>query len=220
MLSKINAFRKEHPLLSGLVVMAVVTLIVLWIILLFLKVWTHHGDDVTVPDVRRMSYAEARARLAGADLEIAISDSVYDTTVPPGTILDAVPKGGSLVKRGREIYVTVTAFSPKNVTISMPITGVSSRQAASYLNALGIHSIRYVQVPSHYPDLVESAHADGRPIGVGSVIPVNASVTLAVGYRQASAEDEIEQGAADETEVYGEGEGVGQAVSTYDSDEE
>lgn len=189
MLERINDFRKKHPLISGLVVMAIVFFIIIWAILIFLDVWTHHGDDTIVPDVKQLSFAEARVKLMQSDLDIAISDSVYDTSVPPGTVLEVVPKSGSIVKRGREVYVTVTAFSPKNVTITMPVTGVSSRQASSYLNALGIHAIRYVQVPSDYPDLVENAHADGNPIGVGSVIPVNASIVLAVGVARAPVEE-------------------------------
>ena len=96
-------------------------------------------------------------------------------------MVESWPKAGSQVKSGRKVYVTVTAFSPKNVTLSMPITGVSVRQAVSYLNALGINGIRFVNVPSQYPDLVERATVDGRPLGVGSVLPVSASVVLEVG---------------------------------------
>lgn len=220
MLKKIKDFRAAHPLVSGLVIMAVVTLLILWGIMLFLNIWTHHGDDVTVPDVKHMSYLEARQKLHEADLEIAIADSVYDTSLLPGTIIEAVPKAGSLVKRGREIYVTMTAFSPRHVTISMPITGVSSRQAASYLNALGIHAIRYVQVPSRYADLVESAHADGVPIGVGSVIPVNASVVLSVGV--AKTEEPETAGDSEDEEVSAEEsvkDDLSTGFSTYDDEE-
>ena len=67
------------------------------------------------------------------------------------------------------------------VRITMPVTGVSSRQAVSYLRGLGITGIRIVSVPSQYPDLVESAKADGKMLRVDSEIPVTATVTLEVG---------------------------------------
>ena len=180
-IQKIQAFRRNHPFWAALKPVAFTALLLVWLLLLFLNIWTHHGDDSTVPEIKDMTYAQARATLDAADLGIEISDSIYDTTIPAGTVVESWPKAGSQVKRGRSVYVTVTAFSPKHVTLSMPITGVSVRQAVSYLNALGITGIRFVNVPSQYPDLVESAHADGRPLGVGSMIPVNASVVLEVG---------------------------------------
>ena len=93
------------------------------------------------------------------------------------------------MKRGRKVYVTLTAFSPKHVTLSMPITGVSVRQAVSYLNALGVNAVRIVNVPSQYPDLVEGARYNGRPIGVGTVIPVDANVVLEVGHYEEPVDD-------------------------------
>lgn len=183
--SRIAAFRQRHPFISGLCLMFVVACLLVWLLLMFLNVWTHHNDDSTVPEINNKSYDMARAILADADLGITINDSIYDTSVPPGTVVESWPKAGSVVKRGRNVYVTVTAFSPKTVTLTGPVAGVSVRQAVSYLNALGITAIRFVEVPSEYPDLVESAQADGRPLGIGSVIPVNAKVVLEVGvYRE------------------------------------
>lgn len=183
-------FMRQHPVIKGLLLMCIVGLILLWFIMIFLNVWTHHGDDSTVPEIKHLTYGEAKTRLTNEDLEIEISDSIYDTSYPPGTIVESWPKAGSQVKRGRKVYVTLTAFTPKHVTLSMPVTGVSARQAVSYLNALGVNAVRIINVPSEYPDLVEGAHYDGRPIGVGSVIPVDAHVVLEVGFYQPSSDDE------------------------------
>lgn len=178
--------------------MFVVGLLLIWVIMIFLDVWTHHGDDSTVPEIKHLTYNEAKARLSEANLEIEISDSIYDLSLPPGTIVESWPKAGSQVKRGRKVYITLTAFSPKNVTLSMPITGVSARQAVSYLNALGINGVRIVNVPSQYPDLVEGAHYDGRPIGVGSIVPVDAKIVLEVGAYYAPEEND----SIDDTDEY------------------
>lgn len=186
--ARVKAFRNKHPLVSGLITMFIVAVIIVWILMIFLRFWTHHGEDSTVPEIKHLTYKEAQAELRKAELDIQIFDSIYDTSVAPGTVMESWPKAGSQVKRGRDVYVTVTAFSPKNVTITMPITGVSVRQAVSYLNALGIKGIRFVEVPSEFPDLVERAEANGRPLGVGSIIPVDASVVLEVGVYTAPPE--------------------------------
>ncbi len=197
--SGVGSFRRKHPLIAGLIVMSLVGLVLVWLAMLFLNVWTHHNDDTTVPEIKQLPYAEAMATLKRANLDIAISDSIYDTSVPAGTVVESWPKAGSQVKAGRSIYVTVTAFSPKNVTLTMPVTGVSVRQAVSYLNALGINGIRFVNVPSEYPDLVERATINGRPIGVGSVVPVSASVVLEVGvYKEPEPEFEADSISSEE----------------------
>lgn len=213
---KVNTFRRNHPLWWALIAMFVCALVLAWAAMLFLNVWTNHGDNATVPQVKHLSYREAAEKLRAANLSIEISDSIYDTSIPPGTIVESWPKAGSQVKSGRSVYVTVTAFSPKHVTLAMPVTGVSVRQAVSYLNALGIIGIRFVNVPSEYPDLVEGAHANGRPLGVGSVVPVDASVVLEVGAYTPPAEEDVpsdsissEQAIADDLSDY----------STFDDDD-
>ncbi|MDE6703157.1 MAG: PASTA domain-containing protein [Muribaculaceae bacterium] len=161
--------------------MFIVAWLIVWGVLLFLDSWTHHGSTSTVPQVKGMTYQQAMLVLAENDLTVEISDSIYDRNARPGTIIESWPRAGAVVKQGRQVYVTITAFSPKQVTVSMPVIGVSSRQAVSYLEALGVTSIRLVSVPSQYPDLVENAYADGKPLTVGASFPVTASVTLEVG---------------------------------------
>ena len=215
--SKTRQFAGKHPVLTNLIAMCAVGLVLIGAILIFLDIWTHHGDDSTVPEIKHLNYDEALGRLRQANLDIEISDSIYDTSFPPGTIVESWPKAGSQVKRGRKVYVTLTAFSPKNVTLSMPITGVSVRQAVSYLNALGVNAVRIVNVPSQYPDLVEGAHYNGRPIGVGTVIPVDANVVLEVGTYQVPSDEEdiIEDLTAEETII----EDLAEGQSVYIDDE-
>lgn len=170
-----------------------VTLLLLWGGMIFLDYWTMHGSTTVVPQVRDLSYAEARSLLEANRLTIEISDSVYDRSMPPGTVVESWPKAGAVVKEGRQVYVTTTAFSPKQVTISMPLTGnVSSRQAMSYLRGIGISDIVLLSVPSEFPDLVMGARYGDTPLTVGSVIPVTSTVTLEVGSGPVEENDSID----------------------------
>lgn len=179
--SFISRFYSKHRIISHLIIIVVTAMLLVWFAMIFLNVWTHHGSTATVPQVRNMPYATAAELLRDCDLDIEISDSVYDRNTAPGTVLESWPRAGAVVKRGRQVYVTITAFSPKMVRVSMPVTGVSSRQAVSYLRGLGITGIRIVNVPSQYPDLVESAKVDGHLLRPDSEIPITATVTLEVG---------------------------------------
>lgn len=184
-MNKITSFIKHffgsHPIIANLLLIILVGCILIWIALIYLDHWTRHGETSTVPQIKGLSYAQASQLLDEADLSIEISDSIYERNTAPGTVIESWPKAGAVVKRGRQVYVTITAFSPKMVTISMPVIGVSSRQAVSYLEALGITSIRLVSVPSQYPDLVENAYSGNKTLTVGASLPVTSSVTLEVG---------------------------------------
>lgn len=181
-MAKIREFFSNHPLIANICLIFIVGLILVWGTMLFLDHWTMHGDTEVVPDVRNMSYAEARQELARHNLDIEIADSIYDTRTARGTVIETMPRHGAIVKRGRQVYATITAFTPKQVTVTMPLQGnVSERQAMSYLRGLGLTDIRTIYVPSDYPDLVVSARYGDTPIVVGSVLPVTATVTLEIG---------------------------------------
>lgn len=188
-MNKIKVFYREYPVLSNFILIVITGAVLLWAVLIFLDYWTFHGDTAIVPEVKGRNYAEASSVLDANDLSIEISDSIYDRSLAPGTVTESWPKAGAVVKRGRQVYVTITAFSPKQVTISMPLTGnVSSRQAMSYLRGIGITDIRLENVPSEFTDLVVGARYGGTPLTVGSVIPVTSTVTLQVGCGPAQEE--------------------------------
>lgn len=190
-LDKLNGFRLKHPIIANIIYIIIVALVLLWLVLLFLDYWTMHGQTSVVPEIKQKSYNEAKALLSANGLNIEISDSIYDRSITPGTVVESWPKAGAVVKGDRQVYVTVTAFSPKQVTISMSLTGnVSSRQAASYLRGIGITDVRMVYVPSEFPDLVMGAKYGDTPLTVGSVIPVTSTVTLEVGNGPAPEEND------------------------------
>ena len=179
--NKIKTFCIEHPVIHGLLWMIVAGVIFVNLALWFLASWTNHGEEIMVPEVKGLTYIQASYALENSGLRIEISDSVYDTSVAPGTVIESWPKSGSLVKAERKIYVTVSAFSSKMIEIGKPVEGVSVRQAVSYLNARGINAIRFKNVPSEFPDLVMSATYESRPILVGTNLPIDATVVLEVG---------------------------------------
>lgn len=198
----VRDFYNSHPIISTLILICVATLLLLWGATIFMNRWTMHGSTSVVPDIRNKTYNEARELLAANNLNIEINDSVYDRDAAPGTVVESWPKAGAVVKEGRQVYVTITAFSPKQVTISMPLTGnVSSRQAMSYLRGIGITDIRLESVPSEFPDLVMGARYGDTPLSVGSVIPVTSTVTLEVGSGPVEPVDSL---ATEELDVIGE----------------
>lgn len=177
---KSKQFIVRHPIIVNMVLIVVVGFALLWGCLMWVDSWTGHGEYRVVPDVKGLPYSRAVEILEENDMIAELSDSLYDDTSAPGTVLDQVPKINSKVKPNRKVYLTITAFSPKNVSVPN-LTDVSLRQAQSILEGLGITGVNVVKVPSEYKDLVIGVKFNGLPLAAGTRIPVTATVTLEVG---------------------------------------
>lgn len=160
--------------------MIIVAVVIGWLSMMWLDVWTRHDQTITVPSVKSMTYGSAAETLATEGLVAVLSDSVYDRTTRPGTVIDQNPKVGTIVKEGREIYLTINAFSPKMVTLPT-LTDISLRQAKSILEGLEIKNVVEKRVPSEFKDLVLGVYYKGRRLSPGARVPVNSTVELEVG---------------------------------------
>lgn len=176
-----KSFYRRHLLPCNLLMMCAVAIFLGFLCLFFIDIWTNHGNTTIVPEVRQKSFGEAVEILEANDLEVEIADSVYDTRLKPGEVKEVWPRPGATVKPGRTVFLTINSFQPQQVTVSMPLTGVSSRQAQTYLESIKIKNIKIEYVPSNFPDLVEGAKYKGKNIVPGMQIPVNANVVLYVG---------------------------------------
>ncbi len=182
-------------------IMIIVAVAIGWLAMLWLDVWTRHDDTITVPPVKTLSYGEAAARLDQHGLVAVLSDSVYDKSTRPGTVIDQNPKVGTIVKEGREIYLTINAFSPKMVSLPT-LTDISLRQAKSILEGLEIKKVVEKRVPSDFKDLVLAVRYKGTRLSPGARVPVNATIELEVG--EGKAEELIYTVGEDSVESTGE----------------
>lgn len=167
-------------LLINIVIMAGVAMLLIVAALFWLDSWTMHGKEAVVPDVKGKSYDTACTLLNADGFEVVLSDSVYDRTTRPGTVVEQSPKVNARVKPGRTVYLTINAFSPKTVTLPA-LTDISVRQARSILEALGVTRIDEVSVASEFKDLVIGIKRNGTPLLPGARIPVNSVIVLEVG---------------------------------------
>lgn len=164
----------------NLLIMALVAFGLGWLAFTWLDVWTGHGEEVTVPDVRDQDYRTAVDELVSQGFAVEISDSVYDTRTKPGYVVDQNPRRNTTVKPGCMIYLTINALSPKAVTLPR-LTDISARQAKAILEGLGLKNISQVEVISEFKDLVMGVEYKGRPVSAGARVPVNAAIVLKVG---------------------------------------
>ena len=165
--------------------------------MLFLHVYTRHGQNVVVPDLeglqvergKRYSYRERDTR--------EIVDSIYRDDAIPGAILSQVPKPNNRVKEGRSIYVTVYSKSPKEVAVP-GLVDYSVRQATALLNSLGFNNITIKEVPSQYAGLVLRVEYRGKQLAPEEKIPAGSPLQLVVSSSSSTTTDSLNVGVADE----------------------
>ena len=80
---------------------------------------------------------EAEKSLNAQQLKAIIVDSSYVKGMPAGMVLEQTPVGGSRVKEGRAVYLTVTTSDVPLVKLPDLIDNSSLRQAAAKLKSIG-----------------------------------------------------------------------------------
>ncbi len=95
-------------LLKHLILIAITTLVLLVLVFMWLRAYTHHGEKLTLPDYIDKPLSQSRQDAHERDFEIVVTDSVFIVGKAGGIIQDQNPKPGSQVKRNRKIYAVVS----------------------------------------------------------------------------------------------------------------
>lgn len=176
----VNAYVKN------ILIALVILMALIFIVLQGLSVYTHHGKQVDVPDVKGMQVEQAVPFLIRKSLHYEIVDSMHVRNKPAGSILETVPPVGTNVKEGRTIYLTVNSITSRMLTVPQLLDdkgfpSMSQRQAEAMLRSLGFETIRIRLVPESGKDLTVGLQtAEGTALVAGNRIPANTSLVLLV----------------------------------------
>jgi len=154
--------------------------LLVFLTLAFLNVYTRHGQSVDVPRIEGLQVTEARTILRAKGLNIHVLDSIYVRHAVPGAIIDQKPNPNNNVKIGRTVYVTIFARNPRQVTIPNVVHN-STRHAMATLNSIGFNQITIHEVPSAHAGLVLGVEYRGRTLTEGESIPAGSPLRLVVG---------------------------------------
>lgn len=141
-----------------------------------------HGREVSVPDLRGKTPAQARHLAEENGLAAQVESNYYSQTVPEGKILSQVPVAGTLVRRGWEVRVALS-LGPQRVTIPQ-VVGDSDRAAAISIAERGLQlsSTDRIQMPG---GTEEQVIAQNPPANATDVSAPKISVLVAQASRQA-----------------------------------
>ena len=120
--------------------------------------------DVKVPDVTNLTEADAKVKLADANLEVSDVQQVKSDTVEAGKVVETNPKAGSSVKEKSKVVLKVSA-GKDTVTVG-DYTGKTFDEAKAALQKLGIA----VEKKESYSDTVESGKVMEQSVAKGEKV--------------------------------------------------
>jgi beta-lactam-binding protein with PASTA domain len=146
----------------------------------FLDSYTHHGESISVPDLRGLTRERLETFVHDKHLNYAIVDSIFELDKQPGTVVDQDPAPDSKVKEDRTIYLTVNASTPPKV--KMPdLIDVSYRQAEAILLTFGLKVGTLIYKPDLARNAVLGQRYKGVDISPGVEIPKGSVIDLVLG---------------------------------------
>ncbi|OFY45440.1 MAG: hypothetical protein A2Z69_00830 [Bacteroidetes bacterium RBG_13_44_24] len=161
--------------LAIIIVIAAIMLLLLW-----LNIYTRHGQARPVPDFMGMTMEETAALAKKSKMKYQVIDSVYTSIVPRGCVAEQNPKPGFKVKKWRNIILTINAFRPEMVAVP-DLIDLPLRQAIAIIEDSGLEmgSLRYKADLS--VNVVLSQMLDGKDLAPGDSVQKGSVVDLVLG---------------------------------------
>ena len=101
----------QSYLIKNLVYILVFLILSFLLVLVGLRLYTSHGQKLSLPNFETINIEEARKIADKSDFEIIIDDSVHIVGKEGGEILSQNPKANAPVKNGRKVYVTIAKYN-------------------------------------------------------------------------------------------------------------
>ncbi|WP_396159622.1 PASTA domain-containing protein [Flavobacterium sp.] len=162
---------------------------------------THHGQEITVPDLGKLSAEQAEEKLAAIDLDYIILDTVdFRPDYPKLTIVEQEPKAGSKVKEGRKIYIKINASTYTMVSVP-DLIEKTYRQAVPTLEAIGLLEGTITYKPYLGKDMVLELRLNGKKLKAGDKVLKSSKIDLVLGDGKVTYEETIDSTVVDTTQM-------------------
>lgn len=171
----------ERPLLRDILYFLGMVLILWGLVVLILRIYTRHGQEITLPDLKGQVVNEELIRtLRRKNIRLMVSDSIYIKQLKPNEIVDQDPPAFSKVKKGRKVYLTINSNVPP-LTNLPDVIDASLKSATNRLKNLGLEIEKTVPVPDIAHNAVLWIEYEGKKITAGTPLRKGSKLVLYIG---------------------------------------
>lgn len=155
--------------------------LVVFLTMLWLGMYTMHGESMAVPDIKGRSVENIENLLGNTNMTYEITDSIYTEEFDRGAVVSQNPKAGKQVKQGRTIYLTINSVLPEMVE-APNLIGKSKRIAIPILEITGLKLVSLKYRPDEScTDCVVGLEYRGKEIDPGEKLRKGEGVSLILG---------------------------------------
>jgi beta-lactam-binding protein with PASTA domain len=152
---------------------------------------TDHGNEITVPDLSKLTEEQVEEKLDELDLSYVLLDSVdYRSNYPKYSVVQQDPLPGEKVKEGRKVYIKINSSGFSSIKIP-DLIEKTYREAVPTLKALGLEEGTITYIPNLGKDMVLEMRYKGRNIKPGDRVLKSSKIDLVLGDGKASYEEDI-----------------------------
>lgn len=152
---------------------------------------TDHGNEITVPNLSRLTEEQVEEKLDALDLQYILLDSVsYKSDYPKFSVVQQDPLPGEKVKVGRKVYIKINSSGFSSVKVP-DLVNRTYREAVPTLRALGLEEGTITYIPNLGKDMVLEMRFKGRNIEAGDKVLKSSKIDLVLGDGKASYEEDI-----------------------------
>lgn len=158
----------------------ILTTAIFWLVITAIDNYTDHGDEIEVPGLTGINIDDLEQMNFNGDFQYLVIDSVYDDHFNQREIVLQDPLPGSMVKKGRKIYITIVATQPEMVL--MPdFVDLSLRQALMELKSNSLKLDKLVYVTNFAKNAVLAQKIEGDTVVAGTEVLKGTPVELVLG---------------------------------------
>ncbi len=170
-----NVFFKQLGIAIAIIIVA------LFLILKWISFSTNHGQEIPVPELRKLTVEKAGEKLEELDLDYLVLDTVdFRPEFPPFTIVEQDPLPNVTVKEDRKIYIKVNAGSYSTVKVP-DLIQKTYRQVVLNLKAAGLEEGTKTYKPYLAKDVVLEMKQNGKILKPGDKVMKASKIDLVLG---------------------------------------
>ena len=153
---------------------------IIMILLIWLNIYTRHGQARPVPDFYGLNLTETAKLAKKNKLKYQVIDSVYTTVVSAGCVAEQTPVPGFKVKKRRRILLTINAFKPEMVKVPN-LVALSIKQAVATIETAGLITGDITYVPHLSVDFVIRQLYKGKVVSEKDSLQKGSQIDLVLG---------------------------------------
>ena len=166
-----------YQILAAIAILAILS----YILMHWITYKTNHGEEIAVPDLRKLTEEQVEEKLSNIDLDYKLLDTVdYEKDFPKFSVVTQDPKPGVKVKSGRKIYIKINSGGFTSVRVP-DLIEKTYRQAVPTLMAVGLVEGKKTYKPYLGKDMVLEMWINGKKVKAGDKVSKSSVVDLVLG---------------------------------------